>query len=99
VLRQALRGIVTQLEALLEPATTADPQTAPVDDPERALLQRIADAPGGRMHKLEVHQAAREVGLERAALAKLYTGEPKLLSTEQHDRVITEAGLSRLGSG
>lgn len=76
----------------------AGQQAAPVDDPELALLQRIADAPGGRMHKLEVHQAAREVGLERAALAKLYTGEPKLLSTDQHDRVITEAGRARLSS-
>src|SRR4249919_2987438 len=26
------------------------------DDPELALLQAVADAPGGRMHKLEVHQ-------------------------------------------
>lgn len=68
----------------------------PADDPVRALLQKVADAPKGRMHKLEVHQAAREVGLERAALARLYTAEPKLLATEKQDRVITDAGRARL---
>lgn len=98
VLKQALRGIVTQLEALLEHQPTPAEETTPVDDPAVALLQRVADAPDGRMHKLEVHQAAREVGLERAALARLYTGEPKLLSTEHEDRVITDDGRARLTS-
>ncbi len=69
----------------------------PPDDPVAALLQRVADAPGGRMHKLEVHQLAREVGLERADLARLYTAEPRLLATEKQDRVITDAGRARLG--
>jgi hypothetical protein len=69
----------------------------PAADPVLALLRRVADAPQGRMHKLEVHQAARQVGLERAALAKLYTAEPKLLATEKQDRVITDAGRARLG--
>lgn len=64
----------------------------PAADPAGALLARIAEQPGGRMHKLEVHQLAREVGLERAALAKMYTGDPPLLVTEQGDRVLTEAG-------
>lgn len=71
----------------------------PVADPVDALLRRVADAPRGRLHKLEVHQAAREVGLERSALAKLYTGDPKLLATQQQDRVITEAGRQRLDEG
>jgi Family of unknown function (DUF6158) len=74
------------------------PSPVAAGDPAVALLRRVADAPGGRLHKLEVHQAAREVGLDRAALAKLYTAEPKLLATEQQDRVITEAGLSRIAS-
>ena len=47
------------------------------------------------MHKLEVHQAAREVGLERAALARLYTADPALLVTEKQDRVLTDAGRDR----
>ena len=61
-----------------------------------ALLRHVADAPGGRMHKLEVHQIARAVGLERAALARLYNAEPQLLATDKQDRVITEAGRARL---
>lgn len=93
VLRKALRAIVVQLEALLDHEPAADQAHVPSgEDPAVALLRRVAETPDGRMHKLEVHQAAREVGLERAALAKLYTAEPKLLATEQQDRVITEAG-------
>jgi Family of unknown function (DUF6158) len=68
----------------------------PAADPVEALLRRVADAPGGRLHKLEVHQAARQVGLDRATLARLYTAEPKLLATDRQDRVITDAGRARL---
>jgi len=99
VLRQALRGVITQLEALLDSPHVPEQGEPAAGDPATGLLQRIADAPGGRMHKLEVHQAAREVGLERAALAKLYTADPPLLSTEQQDRVITDAGRARLPTG
>ncbi|MGH3497415.1 MAG: DUF6158 family protein [Nocardioidaceae bacterium] len=99
VLRSAVRGIVTQLEALLDREPQDDQSSGPApDDPEIALLTRIANAPGGRMHKLEVHQAAREVGLERATLARLYTAEPPLLVTEQQDRVITDAGRAVVSS-
>jgi len=74
-----------------------DREPGPVpDDPVVALLARVADAPEGRMHKLEVHQAAREVGLDPAALAQLYKGDPQLLVTEQQDRVITDAGRARM---
>lgn len=66
------------------------------DDPEVAFLKRIADAPGGRLHKLEAHQAAREVGLERAAVAKLYSIDPPLVATDLQDRVITDAGRARI---
>ena len=48
------------------------------------------------MNKLEVHQLAREVGLERAALARLYNADPPLLVTEKQDRVITDAGREAL---
>jgi hypothetical protein len=68
------------------------------DDPVAALLQAVADAPEGRLHKLEVHQIARLAGLERAALAELYKGEPPLLATDKQDRVITEAGRRRLSN-
>ena len=74
-----------------------DREPGPVpDDPVVALLARVAEAPDGRMHKLEVHQAAREVGLDPAALAQLYKGDPQLLVTEQQDRVITDAGRARM---
>ena len=65
-------------------------------DPESAFLRRIADAPGGRLHKLEAHQAAREVGLDRSAVARLYNTDPPLLATERQDRLITDAGRARL---
>jgi hypothetical protein len=71
-------------------------ETEPVDDPVRAVLQEVADSPGGRMHKLEVHQAARKAGLDRADLARLYTAEPQLLIADKTDRVITDAGRERL---
>jgi hypothetical protein len=95
-LREALRGVVTQLTDLLEPAP-ADPAAPPAADPVAAVLTAVADA-GGRLHRLEVHQAAREAGLERAALAALYTADPPLLATEQQDRVLTDAGRARLGA-
>jgi hypothetical protein len=68
----------------------------PVADPVRAVLEQVANSPGGRMHKLEVHQAAREAGLDRADLARLYTVEPKLLAADRSDRVITDAGRERI---
>ena len=76
--------------------TEARGAEVPNGDPVVALLQRVAEAPGGRMHKLEVHQVARLVGLERADLARLYKDEPQLLATDKQDRVITEAGRARL---
>jgi hypothetical protein len=98
MLRATLRTIVEQVEAVLAQMPAADAVAAPpaTADAELALLSRVADAPGGRLHKLEAHQAAREVGLTRAALARLYTASPPLLATEQHDRVITAAGRERL---
>lgn len=63
--------------------------TVAAADPERALLAAVEGA-GGRMHKLEAQQAARAVGLPRAALARLYSRG--LLSTETSDRVLTDAG-------
>ncbi len=65
-------------------------------DPTTQLLERVAAA-GGRMHKLEVHQVARELGVDRATLAGLYTGGEKVLATEKQDRVLTDAGRRRLG--
>jgi hypothetical protein len=97
VLRKALRGVLLQLEALVEPHAGA-PGMAPghAGDPATTLLRRIAQAEGGRLNKLEVHQLAREVGLDRTALARLYNAEPPLLATDKQDRVITDAGRSTI---
>jgi hypothetical protein len=97
VLRAALRGIVAQVQALITREPRSPETSAPsTTDPVLALLERVAASPNGRLHKLEVHQAAREVGLDRAALARLYTREPRLLATEHSDRVITDVGLAHL---
>ncbi len=95
ILRKAISSVIVQLQALLEPSATTQrvaESAHPGDDPGTALLRAIAEAPGGRMNKLAVHQLAREVGLDRGTLAKLYSAEPALLVTEREDRVITEAG-------
>ena len=93
VLKQALRGVIAQLVGLMDfEAPTVHAHLDVSTDPAAVLLARIAKHPGGRMHKLEVHQLAREVGLERAALARMYTGDPALLTIDHHDRAITEAG-------
>ncbi len=95
-LRLALNGVVRQLEALLSspvPETGAG-VAAPTGGDRRAdLLRRFAAAPGGRLHKLEAHQAAREVGLTAAELAGLYKTDPPLLMAEGEMRLVTEAGI------
>lgn len=95
VLRQALRGILAQLEGLLEPREPAERPDG-VDDPTTALLRQVAEAPGGRMNKLEVHQLARLVGLDRTSLARLYKSDPPLLQTDKESRFITDAGRAYL---
>ena len=95
-LRAALHAIVLQLQALATaPVHHPHPPVAAAD-PVLSVLAAVAAQPGGRMHKLEVHQAAREAGLDRTALATLYTGQPPLLATDHHDRMITGAGRDRL---
>ncbi len=96
VLRQALRGIMVDLEALIEPLALEHDDTTGAGDPAVDLLRHVAAAPGGRMNKLEVHQLAREVGLDRAALARMYNAAPQLLATDKQDRVITDAGRALL---
>ena len=101
-LRTALRGLVTQIESVLADAdplpgnrsaapgaaTGASAGAAAV----AALLREVADAPDGRLHRLELHQAARRAGLPRADVAQLYRGDPPLLAADGPDRVLTDAG-------
>lgn len=80
----------------------ADPTAPPSEntvnvtvDPEGDFLHALAAA-GGRLHKLEAHQAARVAGLDRASLARLYRGDPPIVRTEGDERVLTDAGRARL---
>lgn len=95
-LRLALRAITRQIEALLASDTAVDdPGSA---DPEvvRELLRRVAAA-GGRMHKLELHQVARELDLSPPALASLHRGEGAVLRADRDERVLTDAGRAAAG--
>ena len=92
-LRLALRGLQRQIEALLaqSPQGADDGAPAPADPARvQALLDRIA-ANGGRMHKLEVHQAARALGVSPVVLASLYRGPGAVLRTERDERVLVQA--------
>jgi hypothetical protein len=92
--RETLTGIIHQLEALIGlPDPQPDQQTAGVD-PAEAFLRRMAQE-GGAMHKLEAHQVARDVGLDRAALADLYRAEPPFVATAGNTRVLTDRGWER----
>lgn len=95
-LRESVRAIAAQLHALAAdpPEVTSSPVGA--TDPVLLVLAAVAAAPDGRMHKLELHQAARVAGVDRAAMAGLYTSSPPLLAADQHDRVLTDDGRARL---
>lgn len=87
-LRLALRGLQRQIDAILAEGRDERPENDDADpDRVRQLLERVA-ASGGSMHKLELHQAARELGISPAALARLYRGEDAVLRTEKDQRVL-----------
>ncbi len=88
-LRLALRSVQRQIDAIL--AEGIDERPEDEADPGRVeeLLRRVADN-GGRMHKLELHQVARELGIGPAALARLYKGPGARLRTERDQRVLVE---------
>jgi hypothetical protein len=94
-LRSAVRGLVTQMEALLSSGQEITETRASDEKAELEVLRAVAAEPEGRMHRLEVHQVARRSGISRAALAQLYRCDPPLLRAEGHDRVVTDAGRRR----
>jgi Family of unknown function (DUF6158) len=94
-LRAAVRGLVTQMEALLGSGEEIVHTRETDEQAAREVLRAVAAAPDGRMHRLEVHQVARRSGISRAALAQMYRCDPPLLRAEGHDRVVTEAGRRR----
>lgn len=94
-LRLALRGLSTQIDALLAAGPPAADEPAAEPDQVTRLLRGVADA-GGRLHKLELHQLARSVGLRPTLLAGLYRGQDPVLRAERDERVLTPAGRAAL---
>ena len=100
-IRDLVQTFSRAVTALLdeEPAPAAsegrgrDPEEA-----QTALLRRFAEAPGGRMHKLEAHQIARQLAPDSHLVARLYRQDPPLLQAERDMRVLTEAGRQWLAS-
>jgi hypothetical protein len=100
-IRDLVQTFSRAVTALLdeEPAPTAGAEDR--SDPEEstaALLRRFAEAPGGRLHKLEAHQIARQLTPDSHIVARLYRQDPPLLQAERDMRVITEAGRAWLGA-
>jgi Family of unknown function (DUF6158) len=98
-IRDLVQTFSRAITALLDEEPAAS--TAPRDrvDPEQAqaaLLRRFADAPGGRMHKLEAHQIARQLAPDSHLVARLYRQDPPLLQAERDMRVLTDAGRAWL---
>jgi hypothetical protein len=85
------------MEEVLAPAP-AEPAPRTMGRREALLLARFESAPGGRLHKLEAHQAAREVATDPRAVAHLYTQDPPLLATDREHRHITPAGRDWLAA-
>lgn len=94
-MRQLFRSFTQQMEALLADPGTQTPPGEP-GETEARLLARFAEAPDGRMHKLEAHQAAREIATDAVSVARLYKHDPPLLATAGSYRFITDEGRSWL---
>jgi hypothetical protein len=94
-MRNLLRQFTNEMEELLAPAP-AEVSSHTMGRREALLLARFESAPGGRLHKLEAHQAAREIAARPRAVAHLYTQDPPLLSTDREHRHITSAGRAWL---
>jgi hypothetical protein len=98
-IRDLVETFSRAITALLEeepsgaPATAGDPVAA-----QAALLRRFADAPDGRLHKLEAHQLARQLSPDSHLVARLYRQDPPLLRADQEMRVITDAGRAWLAA-
>jgi hypothetical protein len=97
-LRQVLRGFTDEIEHLLGEDEAQAPVATEPGAAERELLARFAATEGGRLHKLEAHQLARELGVSPTATAVLYRHHPPLLATAGADRFITSAGRAWLES-
>jgi Family of unknown function (DUF6158) len=89
------RAITALLDEEPSPGAANGERRDPVEA-QVALLRRFAAAPGGRLHKLEAHQIARQLSPDSHLVAALYRQDPPLLLAERDSRVITEAGRAWL---
>lgn len=92
--RATLSGVIRQLQSLIDRPGPPPPERQPIADPAEAFLTMLLAA-GGSMHKLEAHQAAREAGLDRAALADLYRADPPFVTANGDARLLTDRGRDR----
>lgn len=89
------RAVTTLLDE--EPSATAPQERGrAAEEAQTALLQRFAEAPEGRLHKLEAHQIARQLAPDSHLVARLYRQDPPLLQAERDMRVLTDAGRAWL---
>ncbi len=98
-IRDLVQTFSRAITALLDEEPPAQAPGGARRDPtsaQAALLQRFAEAPGGRLHKLEAHQIARQLTSDSHLVAHLYRQEPSLLQAERDMRVITDAGRAWL---
>ncbi len=97
-IRDLVQTFSRAVTALLdeEPAPAAPTPRRDPEEAQAALLKRFAEAPGGRLHKLEAHQIARQLAPDNRLVAHLYRQDPPLLQAEKDVRVITEAGRAWL---
>jgi hypothetical protein len=100
-IRDLVQTFSRAVTALLDedPAPHASPDRG--RDPAEAttaLLRRFAEAPQGRLHKLEAHQIARQLAPDSHLVARLYRQDPPLLQAERDMRVLTDAGRAWLES-
>jgi hypothetical protein len=98
-IRDLVTTFTTAITALLDEAPSAAAAPAdrrPPEQAQAALLRRFAEAPGGRLHKLEAHQIARQVSPDSHLVAGLYRQDPPLLQAERDMRVLTDAGRAWL---
>ncbi|SDD31260.1 hypothetical protein SAMN05660690_3979 [Geodermatophilus telluris] len=98
-IRDLVQTFSRAVTALLDEEPAPAPAAGAHRDPEEAqvaLLQRFAEAPGGRLHKLEAHQIARQLAPDNHLVARLYRQDPPLLQAEKDSRVLTDAGRAWL---